>query len=91
MTGTHDTKLAALGYQPGDRLKVRRFASGVTHHTASLDRTRFYRVTILGADCLMAIDMPVTAACGADLKGGEVIVMEAATKVGCVGCRRAAA
>jgi hypothetical protein len=88
MRRDHDTYLTGLGYADGDRLKLRRFASGTTHH-AQQTPPRFYRVTILGADCLMAIDMPVTAACGAVLQGGEVIAMEAKTKVGCVACRQA--
>lgn len=88
----HDHKLQTLGYSPtdpSDRLKLRRRASGTTHYANSTDRSRFYRVTILGSDCLMAIDMPAVAACGVRLQGGEVVVMEAATKVGCAGCRRA--
>lgn len=88
----HDRKLQALGYDPADRLKLRRLASGTTHYAASsVDRSRFYRVTVHGSDCLMAIEMPAVAACGARLQGGEVVVMEAKTKVRCTGCRRAVA
>jgi hypothetical protein len=82
----HAPYLAHLGYEHDGRLLLRRMGSGTTH-LAPVEAPRFYRASVLGSDCLLAVHDPVVAACGARLRG-EVVVMEATTRIGCAACRR---